>query len=249
MIRLAMMPLLLVLCACQHDSAPMQRESTTQPALPAATGDAADAPVADVPADDGAFVLPGDFSQRTSVADLEARFGKANVKIVEVPVDGGMSRSVELFPDDPLRRAYVDFHDEPALNDLASISVRDPGSQWSGKHGVHVGMSFAELRRINGKPFYFTGFDSEHRGWIRDSWSPAVDDDDGRLGALDVDEGEHMYFNVDLGLRNGAKGIPAGAFPVDDSSISSDDARYPRLGELVEVTAISASTSLDDEWE
>jgi hypothetical protein len=199
--------------------------------------------------DDGAFVLPGDFSQGTSVTDLETRFGKANVKIVEVPVDGGVSRSVELFPDDPLRRAYVVFYDELALEGVASISVRDPGSIWRGKHGAHVGMSFADLRRINGKPFYFSGFDSEHRGWVHDTWSPALDDDDGRLGALDVDEGEHMYFNVDLGLRNGAEGIPAGAYPVDDFSISSDDPRYPRLDELVEVTAIGASTSLDDEWQ
>ncbi|HEY0660833.1 MAG TPA: hypothetical protein VGD21_05900, partial [Lysobacter sp.] len=162
--------------------------------------------------------------------------------------DGTLERSVVLFPEDPTRRAFVGFHDAENLSDLQSISVRDAGSRWRGKRGVHVGMSFAELRKVNGKPFWFSGFDSEHRGWVRDQWSPALDDDDATLGALDVEEDDHMYFGVDLGLRGEAKDIPANAYPSDDS-ISSDDPRYPRLGEIVEVTAISATTSLDDEWD
>jgi hypothetical protein len=133
------------------------------------------------------------------------------------------------------------------MTGVASIMVRDAGSLWRGKHGVHVGMSLADLRKANGKPFYFSGFDDEHRGWIRDQWSPALDDD-ATLGALDVGENEHMYFGVDLGVRGGGKEIPATAYPQEDST-SSDDPRYPRLGEIVEVTAISAYTSLDDEWE
>ena len=243
MIRFAMMPLLFALCACQHDTVTTQPGSTPQPELPS-TGDAADPP-----ANEAAFVLPGDFSERTSVADLEARFGKANVKITGRPDADGFYHSVVLFPDDPTRRAFVDFYEDQPLSGVRSILVHDRGSKWRGKHGAHVGMSFADLRRINGKSFYFTGFDNEHHGWVRDSWSPAPDDDDGRLGALDVGEGEHMYFNVDLGLRGATKDIPAGEYPVGEISISSDDPRYPRLGELIEVTAISATTSRDDDWE
>lgn len=198
---------------------------------------------------DDVFVLPGDFSEQTTVADLQARFGKVNVTIVEPATDDPDSRrSLVLFPDDPGRRAYVDFHDDAALSGLASISVRDAGSRWRGKGGVYVGMSFADLGRANGKPFGLVGFDSQQRGWVQDQWSPARDGDDGRLGALDVSAGERMYFGVELGLRGQAADLPAGAWPVEDS-ISSDDPRYPRLGELVEVTAFNASTSLDDEWQ
>ena len=201
------------------------------------------------PRSDTAFLLPGTFSEQTTLADLEALFGKSNVRITEAQGDGGTrGRSVMLFPDDPSRRAYVDFHDSEALKGVQSISVNDAGSRWRGKHGVFVGMSFAELRRLNGKPFWFSGFDSQRRGSAHDQWSPAGEGDDGRLGALDVEEGEHMYFSVDLGLRSQAKDIPVDAWPRDDH-ISSDDPRYPRLGELVEVTAISATTSLDDEWQ
>jgi hypothetical protein len=197
------------------------------------------------PEDDTKFLLPGSFSQQTTLADLQALFGSANVQRKSLP-DGD---EVVLFPNDPERRAYVTFHDAKALTDLARIAVRDPQSRWRGKRGVHVGMSFAELRRLNGKSFYFSGFDDQHRGLAHDQWSPALDDDDGKLGNLDVGEGEHMYFGVELGLRDQGRAAPVEAYPHDGASISSDDPRYPRLGELALVIGFDATTSLDDEWD
>src|SRR6185312_3220213 len=144
---------------------------------------------ADTPAD---FVLPGDFAQSTSLADLEARFGKANVRI-PAAAEGEIYHGVVLFPDDPSRRAYVEFYDTAPLSGLHAIWIRDRESIWRGKHGVRVGMPLAELRTTNAKPFYFNGFDGERRGWVHDAWSPALDGDDGSLGRLDVDESEHMY--------------------------------------------------------
>ncbi|MFT3898533.1 MAG: hypothetical protein QM719_12740 [Thermomonas sp.] len=201
---------------------------------------------AEAPADAAAFVLPGDYAQGTSLAELEARFGKANVHDLHAPGEDGVYHGVVLFPDDPSRRAYVEFYEDAPPNGVHAIRVRDRDSKWRGKRGVHVGMSLAELRAANGKPFYFSGFDAEGRGIVHDAWSPALDDDDGSLGKLDVDEGEHMYFEVELGLRASA---PADAVPTDEASVSSDDPRYPRLGELVEVTGFAGTTSLDDEWE
>lgn len=197
-----------------------------------------------VPPDDAAFVLPGDFSEQTTVADLEARFGQANVRIVEAADNGGV-RGVVLFADDPERRAQVSFHDAATLQRLQAIAVRDAGSRWRGKGGVHVGMALSVLRERNGKPLYLTGFDSDGQGAVHDQWSPALDD--GTLGALDVGEGDQMYFNVVLGLRDQGSDIPVDAYPHDDT-VASDDPRYPRLGELVEVIGFSATTSLDDEW-
>jgi hypothetical protein len=241
MIRFATMLCMVALCACQPSMSPTPASSAPPASTQPVAGEEKIAPT------DSSLVLPGAYSQQTTVADLEARFGKPNVKIVQEPGDP-RRRSVVLFPDDPTRRAYATFHDDEALKDLASISVRDVDSLWRGKHGVQIGMSFAALRKLNGKPFWFYGFDSERRASARDQWSPSLDDDDGLLGTLDVEEGEHMYFGVELGLRDSAHDIPASAFPADDS-VSSDDPRYPRLGELVVVTGFNASTSLDDEWE
>lgn len=195
---------------------------------------------------DDPFVLPGRYSEATTVAELQALFGAGNVRIVEAAgADGG--RSVVLFADDPTRRAYVEFHDDATLEGVRSIAVRDAGSRWRGKGGVHVGMGFAALRAANGKAFGFAGFDAQGRGAAHDQWSIVLDDDDATLGRLDVSEGEQMYFNVELALREGGAGIAPDAVP-RDTYATSDDAAFPRLGELVVVSGFGASTSLDDEW-
>ena len=237
--------LLIALSACQMEPSKAHADVAS---TPAATVTTAVAPKAE-PSVDASLVLPGSFAQATTVADFEKVFGKSNARITEArDADGKVHRSLVLFPDDPTRRAYVSFYDDETLEGVANILVDDAGSLWRGKKGVRVGMSFADLRKANGKPFYFSGFDDQHRGWVRDQWSASIDDDDNTLGAMDVEENDHMYFGVDLGLRGAGKDIPAAAYPKDDLT-SSDDPRYPRLGEIAEVTAISAYSSLDDEWE
>ena len=95
--------------------------------------------------DDALFVLPGPFSEQTTLADLQVYFGRANVRIVE-PGDNAGERRVVLFEADPSRRAFVEFHDAAKLAGVRSIAVRDAASRWRGKQGVHVGMSFAALQ-------------------------------------------------------------------------------------------------------
>ena len=214
--RLVLGLAVIALSSCQHGSG--------APSGGAATADAD-------------LVLPGSFSEETTLADLESRFGTANVKQTSEPdYDGGERPLVLLFPDDPTRRAEVRFHYADPLHVLASITVTEPTSRWRGKQGVRVGSSLAELRARNGRAFSFVGFDEAGRGQVRDWWD---------VGALDVTEGERLYFAVDLRLRDGA---PPGAFPRSEGMTSSDDPLYPRLGELVEVSAISVWSSLDDEW-
>lgn len=186
---------------------------------------------------DPAFVLPGPFSEQTTVADLEARFGADHVQIATEPDGaGGTAQLVLLFPDDPTRRATVRFHGGDLTGLLASITVTEPTSRWRGKHGVRVGMSFADLRQKNGRAFYFLGFDADGNGYVRDAWD---------VGALDVVEGERLYFGVDLRLQNPDSDV---ARPGEYGQTSSDDPAYAHLGTLVEVSAISAWSSLDDEW-
>lgn len=212
----------------------------------AACGPQAPAPVAAAAtaSTDAFLVLPGDYSERTTRAALEARFGKDKVRVA-ADDDGPL---LVLFPQDPGRRAYLRFHDGESFTNLASIQVRDSGSRWRGKQGVHIGMSLARLRELNGKPFGFFGFDPDRRAYVHDRWSPALDDDDTTLGAFDVGEHDHLYFDVELGLRADAAEPGAADLPLDEST-SSDDPRYLRMDELVVVTGFGASSSLDDEWE
>lgn len=229
---------LLPLVACKRSDAPAPAAVET----PAATIPAA-AVEDKAQASDAFLVLPGDYAEHTTLADLEARFGKSNIRVGPAP-----DRSVVLFPDDPTRRAYVRFYDEETLLHMAGIQVNDAGSRWRGKKGVQIGMSFSQLRQINGKPFYYGGLDQQKRAWVHDSWSPALDDNDSTLGKLDVEEGDRLYFEVQFGLRTDAAAYSSKDYPADEASISSDDPRYPRLGELLIITGISANSSLDDEW-
>lgn len=193
------------------------------------------------PAADGLLVLPGDYSERTTVADLENRFGKVNVRKETTP-----EPRVVLFPDDPARRAYVTFYERERFEHLARIFVSEPGSLWRGKHGTHIGMTFAKVRALNGKPFSYVAFAGQNSLLVRDSWSPALDDDEGKPGAFDVTEGDHLYFEIEFGPRDPAD---AEAIFSADEPVSSDDPRVRSLGERIIVTGLGAGSSLDDEWE
>jgi hypothetical protein len=216
--RAFVVPIAIVLLACGHAAPPA-------PPPPAA-------------APDDGFVLPGTFSEQTTLADLQARFGAENVRIAEVS-DGpdATSRVVLLFPDDPTRRATVRFWDGETLQHLASVTVTEPESRWRGKLGVRIGTTFAELRRLNGVEFWYTGFYEDGSGMVRDAWNG---------GALDVAVGE-LYFGVDLMLRPPPGVEGATIAPNGDIQVSSDDPQFPQVGELAVVSAMTAWSSLDDE--
>lgn len=215
--RLASSLLLVAVLACQHDESP--RSSGVAPPPP--------------PAEEG-FVLPGAFSEQTTVDDLRVLYGESNVALTELPDGGGPG--VVLFPNDPTRRATVRFWEsEPPLHHLASVTVTDPESRWVGKLGVRIGTSLAELRRRNAAEFWFVGFDAERTATVRDMWN---------AGGLDFSAGESLYFGVDLRVR---EGVPAAAHPSGGDHVSSDDPRYPKLGESAFVSSMSAWSSLDDE--
>jgi hypothetical protein len=189
---------------------------------------------------DAEFVLPGGFSEATTLSDLQARFGAANVQVANVPDgDGATSRVVLIYPDDPTLRATARVWDEDTLEHLSSVTVTDPESRWRGKRGVRIGTTFAELRRLNGAEFFYEGFYPDGSGRVRDMWN---------AGALDVAEGEYLYFGVDLALRPPPGPGLAKAAPSEEMQVSSDDPLYPQLGELAAVSALTAWSSLDDEW-
>jgi hypothetical protein len=183
---------------------------------------------------DAGLVLPGDFSEGTTLADLEKRFGAENVHVAE-PRDG----TVMLFPDDPERRATVRFWDEETLQHFSSITVSDPASRWRGKLGVRIGTPLAELRRLNGAEFWHTGFTADGTAQVRDGWN---------AGALDVAEGDQLYLGVDVAVRDAADVARAQALSGEEPQISSEDPRFAELGDRAVVSAITAWSSLDDEW-
>lgn len=226
----------LLLASCKPAEKPKAAEAEA-PKEPAKIEEAAAAP-----ASDAFLILPGDYSEGTNAADLEARFGKANVRRETTP-----EPRLVLFPDDPTRRAYVTFYEAEKFEHLASILVTDTGSRWRGKHGVQIGMTIAKVQALNRKPFILWVEDELQHSRAHDGWSPARDDDDASLGTFDVEEGEHLYFDLNFGPTDPAvvKAIPG--LPKEEQ-VSSDDLRYRELQQVLVVTGIGASSSLDDEW-
>jgi len=179
-----------------------------------------------------AFVLPGAFAADTTVADLQQRYGKANVRIGELPgAEGEVHRGVRLFPDDPARQADVYFQDERSLRGLSLVSIRNEGSRWTLDNGIRIGQSLANLVALNGAPIVFTGFDWDYGGYVSD-WSD---------GKLQDGDGDAVQSSVRLRIREAGDKRAQGAYPMGDGEFRSDDPAYPKLGGLAEVGQISVT--------
>ncbi len=228
---------LLALAACNRAS------ETDVAATPAATSMSPTEPAPSVPIaaqpSSGEFVLPGAFTPDTTVADLERRFGQTNVRVGELPgAEGETHRGVELFAGDASRQAYVSFQDEQALRGLSRVAIGNDGSRWTLDNGVRIGMSLADLVALNGAAVIFTGFDWDYGGYVSD-WSD---------GKLDPVEGDPVRRGVRLRIRESARNAAQPpAYPVGDSEFRSDEADYPKLGELAEVGDISVSFPGEDD--
>ena len=98
-------------------------------------------------------------------AALSARFGAENFtdQILDGP-EGEQYTATILFPNDPARRAEIQWADE-ARASVAFFSVSGETSDWTGPHGVRLGASLAEIEQANGKPFNLYGFGWDYGGW------------------------------------------------------------------------------------
>jgi hypothetical protein len=228
--------LLLAVAACSRDTAPaapMRMQTTAAPAASASTAPAHPAVIVPNPRE-RAWELPGTFAPDDDLARLQRRFGAGNVRAGEVPgAEGETVHGAILFPDDPSRRAYLYFQDTRALHGLSLVQVLDTPSRWHFDNGVAPGMPLARLLVLNQRPIRFTGFDWDYGGAISD-WNG------GRLQQPDDDP-------VRRGIRLTHGEAPDGAYPLGDDTFSSDDPRYPRLGEVVSVDAISISFPGEDD--
>lgn len=111
----------------------------------------------------------GAFAADSSRERLAAVFGAANVADVEIDVGEGMTEpGTVLFPDDPMRRVDIFWHDGDARARPLSVLVRGDDSLWVGPLGVRLGSSLAEVEAVNGGPFDILGFDWDQGGYVPD---------------------------------------------------------------------------------
>ena len=115
--------------------------------------------------DKTAFSCSGVFDPDSSEALLKQTYGAENVVTGEVPApEGEEMLATTVFPNDPDKTLLFGWMNSDTREGLAFVNL--PPSM-DGPHGVHVGMSVAEVLAINGKPFNVGGFWWPYGGYAR----------------------------------------------------------------------------------
>lgn len=240
-VRTPLLAATLMLVACSQAPTPVAPAPAATPpsapaAAPAPAATATPAATAIVPAGED-WELPGTLGPMTTQAELEARFGKANVREETLPgAEGESAPALVVFADDPSRRLelVLDAGDKEAPIQLLRVS--GVNSRWHDGNGLHPGMSLGELVNLNGAPVSFYGLGWDYGGSVQD-WHG------GRLANA---VGVPLFRAVTLVAR---PGTPASAeLPQGDRIFRSDDDRSrPAIEQTLVVGELSISWPGDAE--
>jgi hypothetical protein len=195
---------------------PMKHAATdtpppAMPAEPPATPMAPRTPRAPA-ADARTVACVGAFSKDSSHLRLAMTYESKNVTFADVQADGGTKvQASVLFPNDPKHRLEV-WWANPAARSQTYLIVINGQSTWSAPGGMKLGLTLAQLEKLNHKPFKVKGFNKDGVATVSD-W------DGGVLSNL------AGGCKSGLSLRADAK-VPADAISAltDDKEFSSSDA-------------------------
>jgi len=130
---------------------------STHAAEPTATASAAAKPPRT--AAPRAIACNGVFGRESNHAKLAAAFQAKNIADTEVESGSGQKVTASvLFAQDPKRRLEVWWSDPTGRSDIHLIVVNGE-SAWAAPGGLRLGLTLAELEKLNHRPFKVTGFD------------------------------------------------------------------------------------------
>lgn len=119
----------------------------------------------------------GVFARDSSHTKLASAFQSRNVSYTQVDTNSGNKAMASvLYAKDPKRRLEV-WWSKPATKSDTHLIVINGQSDWIAPGELHLGLTLAELEKLNGKPFKLSGFDRDHVATLSD-W------DGGTLSAL-----------------------------------------------------------------
>lgn len=204
-------------------SAPVPATPAAAPAVPEA-----ESAKVEIPAE--SWILPGSLGPLTTRLELDARFGKANVREETFPGAEGIGAypALVVFPDDPRKRLELVLDADNPDAPIRELRVSHPDSPWHDASGLRPGMSLAELIALNGAPVSFYGLGWDYGGTVQD-WHG---------GKLANAVGNPLFHRVTLSARDAAGDA---ALPVGDTSFRSDDRKWPTLGKDLVVADLGIS--------
>jgi hypothetical protein len=135
-----------------------------------------------------------------------------NVDFGEVDAGPGKSMASIIYPKDPKRRLEVWWSDMDKRKDVYLIAING-SSTWTGPGGLRLGLSLADLQKLNRKPFKLRGFDKDKTATVSD-W------DHGALAALSGG----CKAGVILSAEAKAPPEVLAALPADSEFSSADEA-------------------------
>jgi hypothetical protein len=110
----------------------------------------------------------GIFAKDSSHAKLTSAFRSHNVSYAQVETNsGGKAMASVLYPKDPKRRLEV-WWSQPATKSDTHLIVINGQSDWIAPGEVHLGLTLADLEKLNGKPFKLSGFDKDQVATLSD---------------------------------------------------------------------------------
>jgi hypothetical protein len=218
--------------ACSPAPAPAPTPPAAKPAAVAMP--AAEAPAPAVAETAAPIVetweLPGDLGPLTTQAQLEARFGKDNLR--QETFDGaegmGTYPVLVVFPDDPRKRLELVLDGDNPDAPIQELRVTSTDSLWHDAAGLRPGMTLAQLVELNGAPVSFYGLEWDYGGTVQD-WHG---------GKLANAVGNKLFHRVTLSASkdSGDRKLPSG-----DTTFRSDDAKWPNVGKDMIVAELGIS--------
>src|SRR5215469_4825704 len=139
--------------SAMHSAAPTPRHAGPAPAIEARTHTVA---------------CSGTFGKDSSHLKLAMTFDSKNITFTDVDSSSGTKVPASvLFPKDPKRRLEVWWANPAARSDTYLIVINGK-SNWTAPGGLHLGLTLAQLEKLNHKAFKIKGFDKDGNATVSD---------------------------------------------------------------------------------
>jgi len=102
----------------------------------------------------------GPFAKDSSNLKLAMLFDSRNVTYTDLDLNGSKVGASILFPNDPKRRLEIWWSNQTTRSGTYLIVINGQ-STWSAPGGMRLGLTLAELEKLNHKPFTVKGFDKD----------------------------------------------------------------------------------------
>lgn len=174
------------------------------------------------------IIVPGErfgpITKETSESELIEIYGADVVRRVDLPVEESESLydpGTVIFPDDPLRKVSIKWHDEENYRYPSELYVWGDSSLWKTDRGITLGTTVRELEVLNGKPFGLAGFGWDYGGTVLDSNGGVLVE----LGFEDPDKPSSDWLRRTLLLRVGPKPRPRKDVSMEEYQTITGDIR------------------------